>query len=295
MFKLPIEDIHNILDLLTLDTLQKLACVSSLCRAVVVNYLNRRKSILFAKYVEDAAAFNDLLRCTGSVVSGSLALQLILPRASTNWHSTDMDIYISLSHKSTVMSFLADRGYNEINVENASPYYPLSAVNSVITMAKKSKTVDVVVSSTLDAIYPIFQFHSTPVMNYIGADSLFSAYPEMSTNFWGLLNSLSWRGGGRTRGYMNALAKYKRRGFNIQVVCAPCDVRVEGEHISRGYTHCRRIIRTSDDENCLWMSLDATRVPEERSKQGDAVVVWCLFGPCDCTVAVKRNVRLIIV
>ncbi|KAH7903100.1 hypothetical protein BJ138DRAFT_975150, partial [Hygrophoropsis aurantiaca] len=158
-----------------------------------------------------------MLRCTGSVVSGSLALQLILPRASVSWHSTDMDIYVCLSQKSTVISFLSRQDYNEINVENASPYYPLSAVHSVITMAKKSKSVDVIVSNTLDAIYPIFQFHSTPVMNYIGADNIFSAYPDLSTNFWGLLNSLSWRCGGHTVGYMNALAKYKRRGFNIQV------------------------------------------------------------------------------
>ncbi|KAH7904290.1 hypothetical protein BJ138DRAFT_1166800 [Hygrophoropsis aurantiaca] len=295
MLRLPIEDIYAILDHLPLDTLQKLACVSSLYRVVVINYLNRRKSTLFAKHVEDITTFNDMLRHTGSVVSGSLALQLLLPRASINWLNTDMDIYVSLPQKSTVVSFLSDRRYVEVNTKHASPYYPLSAIHSVVTMVKESKRVDVVISNTIDAIYPIFQFHSTPVMNYIGADALFSAYPDLSTSFWGLDNFSSSRRSGDSIEYMRARAKYKRRGFNIQIACAPCDVRVVGEHVSQGYTHCRRVIRTSDDIDCLRMSLDATKLPEDKSKEGDAVVVWSLQGPCGSDVPVKRSVRLIIV
>ncbi|KAH7909688.1 hypothetical protein BJ138DRAFT_1114747 [Hygrophoropsis aurantiaca] len=108
MLWLPTEDVHAILDHLPLDALQKLACVLSAFRVVVVNYFNRRKSVLFAKYVDDVAAFVDMLRDTGTVVSGSLALRLLLPQASTNWPNTDMDVYVSVPHKSTVISFLLD-------------------------------------------------------------------------------------------------------------------------------------------------------------------------------------------
>ncbi|KAH7909687.1 hypothetical protein BJ138DRAFT_979906, partial [Hygrophoropsis aurantiaca] len=90
-------------------------------------------------------------------------------------------------------------------------------VRSVVTMTRGSQSVDVVVSNTVDSIHPIFQFHSTPVMNYIGADHLFSAYPALSTSFWGLYNFSSSLRSGRSLEYMDALAKYKRRGFNIQV------------------------------------------------------------------------------
>ncbi|KAH7909204.1 hypothetical protein BJ138DRAFT_1011272 [Hygrophoropsis aurantiaca] len=276
MLKLPIEDVHGILDHLSFDSLQKLSCVSSLFRVVVVNYLNRRKSMLFARFVDDVPAFNDLLRTTSSVVSGSLALQFILPSSSLQWPVKDMDIYTGRSQTLPVVSFLVAQGYEVSALENSAPHYTQIAIRSVITMSNGPNRIDIVVSNTRHAIRPIFQFHSTPVINYLTADSIFSAYPKLTTNYRGLFNALSLRDGRRSLSNMQAIAKYAYRGFDIQSTPAAWDAVDEKLHVCVGNINCLQETRTSEDSGCLWMSLDAERVPKKYDRLEHPVAMWQL-------------------
>ncbi|KIN98976.1 hypothetical protein M404DRAFT_92790, partial [Pisolithus tinctorius Marx 270] len=42
------------------------------------------------------------------------------------------------------------------------------------------KLIDIIVSKTTSALSPIFQFHSTAIMNFFSANSLFCAYPSLT-------------------------------------------------------------------------------------------------------------------
>ncbi|KIO10314.1 hypothetical protein M404DRAFT_92271, partial [Pisolithus tinctorius Marx 270] len=57
-------------------------------------------------------------------------------------------------------------------------------IASVITWAKGNHHIDIIVSNTDVVVSPIFQFHSTVVMNFVSADHIFCAYPTLT--LWGL-------------------------------------------------------------------------------------------------------------
>ncbi|KIO14866.1 hypothetical protein M404DRAFT_117251, partial [Pisolithus tinctorius Marx 270] len=48
--------------------------------------------------------------------------------------------------------------------------------------------INVIVSSTVAAMSPIFEFHSTAVMNFIAADHIFCAYPTLTLHKMSLVN-----------------------------------------------------------------------------------------------------------
>ncbi|KAI6138306.1 hypothetical protein BKA82DRAFT_55764, partial [Pisolithus tinctorius] len=54
-----------------------------------------------------------------------------------------------------------------------------SSICSVITFSNFCWSINVIVSSTVVAVSPIFKFHSTTVMNFIMADNIFCAYPSL--------------------------------------------------------------------------------------------------------------------
>ncbi|KAH7917805.1 hypothetical protein BV22DRAFT_984741, partial [Leucogyrophana mollusca] len=157
-----------------------------------------------------------MLRMTSSVVSGSVALRMFLPTASVQWQTTDMDIYVPRSQFIIVMAYLVHHKYQAVHLGGNRPPYSQSSIHTVATMVNGHRKVDIVASITENAIRPIFQFHSTMVMNYIAADGFFAAYPKLTSQYRALLNVMSMRDGRQTLGSLQALVKYKKRGFDVQ-------------------------------------------------------------------------------
>ncbi|KIO08143.1 hypothetical protein M404DRAFT_108858, partial [Pisolithus tinctorius Marx 270] len=50
------------------------------------------------------------------------------------------------------------------------------------------KLIDVIISKTTSALSPIFQFHSTAVMNFFTANSLFCTYPLLTLHHCAMIN-----------------------------------------------------------------------------------------------------------
>ncbi|KIO04586.1 hypothetical protein M404DRAFT_93872, partial [Pisolithus tinctorius Marx 270] len=48
--------------------------------------------------------------------------------------------------------------------------------------------IDVIVSSTVTAVLPIFKFHSTAVMNFITMDNIFCAYLSLTLKLMSMVN-----------------------------------------------------------------------------------------------------------
>lgn len=283
-----------VLDLLSLDALQKLACTSSHYREDVIGYLNHRKSVLFARFIDDVPGFNQLLRSTNSVVSGSIALQMVLPFVSTNWICKDLDIYVARSQDLAVISYLTKQGYGLLNIQGIRPSYSQSSIHTVVTLSRGEKVIDIIVAAKDIAIRPIFEFHSTLVMNFIAADYLFSAYPWMTSRFRGLHNPLALRDGKRVMGNLKAIAKYEWRGFDIQNSPSAWDLVDSTSHNCGDDTNCPQFSRNSIDGACLWMSLDAKRIPDEDDRLGDPIAIWVLGGDlCDGTELKVPSSRLI--
>ena len=60
------------------------------------------------------------------------------------------------------------------------PPYSYADISQVVALTDGRHTVDVMVSNTDAAVAPIFRFHSTLVMNFVGSDRTFCGYPRLT-------------------------------------------------------------------------------------------------------------------
>ncbi|KAI6139234.1 hypothetical protein BKA82DRAFT_69917, partial [Pisolithus tinctorius] len=155
-----------------------------------------------------------ILSACDTVVSGSVALCLVLPANACNWSTSDLDIYIPRYNQAQLYNLLHKHHYrvihnNRYNVENYSP----STIFTVTTFGNDQKVIDVIISRTASALSPIFQFHSTAVMNFFSANSLYCVYPSLTLRHRAMVNTTSLRQRAFTPANIQALLKYKSRGF----------------------------------------------------------------------------------
>ncbi|KAG8972146.1 hypothetical protein FRC05_010314 [Tulasnella sp. 425] len=85
------ECLEIILDSAMLPEVAKISHLSRAYRASVLDYLRRRVDGLLRTWFTDPACFRDILRTTGSMVSGSTALAFAL---GVDWGLQDLDIYV---------------------------------------------------------------------------------------------------------------------------------------------------------------------------------------------------------
>ncbi|KIN98795.1 hypothetical protein M404DRAFT_156900 [Pisolithus tinctorius Marx 270] len=97
--------------------------------------------------------------------------------------------------------------------------YSAAAVCNILTFSNGSCYIDVVVSKTMTTISPLFQFHSTAVMNFISADSIFCTYPGLTLHRHVLINAYPIYSGSLRSKTMAALQKYNSHGFDF----IPCE------------------------------------------------------------------------
>lgn len=170
-----------------------------------------------APFVSDISRLDGILRATGAIISGSVALHFLLD--DQDWHPRDLDIYV------------ADHQYDDF-VELAThqnglrfvpePYTPLFAENAGVPSGygilgikevRRFRTptrrlVDVVRSPTQNPVTPLHAFWSTVVMNFLTPDGCGCAYPAGTLRRQGFLKS-----GLLTPRDELALNKYNARGF----------------------------------------------------------------------------------
>ncbi|KAI6101386.1 hypothetical protein EDD16DRAFT_1486555 [Pisolithus croceorrhizus] len=123
----------------------------------------------------------DILHACDAVISGSTALHILLLKQGTEWMPGDLDLYIPQMMLVPMVSCLMEEGYamvTECEGEDM-PYTPTNGVH-IVQLTNSKQRIDVIVSGTASALSLIFHFHSTAVMNFVSADTIFCTYPRLT-------------------------------------------------------------------------------------------------------------------
>ena len=149
-----------------------------------------------------------------------------------------------------VQAWLLDRGYFYIRgQEREANAYWYSETRIAVAFSNGHRTVDVMLSKTEAAFAPIFKFHCTTVMNFIGGHIIFCAYQSLTLNYLARANPAIAYCRGMGMDTMDALRKYGLRGFHY--LRWPENARVAPDAPYR--------TRSVTDRFCMWV--DTLNVP----------------------------------
>lgn len=212
-----------------------------------VGDLKHRLCRVAGQYFDNAYELLDILRTCDAVISGSTALHLLLPETGTSWTPKDLDIYVPLATSRFLLKRLQYEGYTihselQTNVAN----YTYSHVHGVVVVCKGQRKIDVVISRTSTALSPIFQFHSTAVMNFVSADTIFCSYPKLTLRRLSLVNAGPLYCSPDRRAVLDAVRKYQTRGIQY--------IRCQDLHGVKNT--CKVSTRTITDAAMMWFNVE---------------------------------------
>lgn len=160
---------------------------------------------------------------TNTVISGSWALLAIFPDSFT---ANDLDLYTTGSpniEKNELLSFLSSHGYCVVTSMDSDYFMSTpfannnsTAIQCIYKLARltteQHPTINVIVSKTASELQPIFEFHSTIVMNFIAWYGLVCLYPSLTLCGRGLINHCPI-----PDRIIPCLQKYFNRGFDLRI------------------------------------------------------------------------------
>ncbi|KAG6913580.1 hypothetical protein DXG01_005815, partial [Tephrocybe rancida] len=229
---LPSELVYDIVAQCNLRDQGSCRQVSRELHAVVQHILHSALGNVFRQGNLSFDHMRAVLRSTGALSSGSAALLMLNP---PNFSPGDLDLYVGPASATELLTFLKEHypiqdvtppspravaAASEalsiippylINVMPAdSDYVDLTGIQAVRILCNGAKKINVMIGKWT-ALSPIFYFHSTVVMNYISADEVYCAYPDLTMSMRNIINShvvpLS-EGPVRTRA-MHCIQKYE--------------------------------------------------------------------------------------
>lgn len=262
---LPVELWHTVFRFLNLA---EVLCFSGTCRCYATisqRYIQYRRALLLKPFFANPNVAYSLLDACQTVLSGSCALHLLLPEAQTCWRPQDLDFYVSHTSVHSLLHNLKTHEY-EISAVKTDLFdpYPNSHIHSVITLHHHSSKIDVIVSTNSSPVSPIFQFHSTALINFITSTSIFCAYPQLTLQQLSLVNPFVVYGQALKRSTLMALLKYNDR----EIAYTSC-AAIHNER------ECwKNHIRSVDDNICLWIP---STFPHSRPEK-KYPIRWCLGG-----------------
>ncbi|KAG6809389.1 hypothetical protein H0H92_000444 [Tricholoma furcatifolium] len=210
-----------------LGRLMALGATSKSFRELIRRHVEQNVHKLLRSLDLAPKSFLQLLRDTGSVITGSIALLAIHPGAFT---PGDIDIAVGLPDMDALLGGLQRRfgmviepvGQKlpppESHIDAASSYESPD-VHKVFTLNYGGRRkANVIVSTSLSPMQPIFRFHSTIVMNCITHTSIFCAYPTLTLTSRYCTSELArfnrFRIPEAKANFEKALEKYNQRGFS---------------------------------------------------------------------------------
>ncbi|KAJ2924552.1 hypothetical protein H1R20_g12535, partial [Candolleomyces eurysporus] len=236
-------------------------------------------------------AFVEFMKNHDVVFSGSAVLALLEPDSLT---PNDLDTYVPLGALPAVEAFLsthtlyiafdnlrsslgdeADEYVSDGTADtgvNAVAFYRHPTTNAVLNVIETTHAIP---------IAAIFKFHSTFVMNFLTYNALVSAYPRMTADHVGLVNT---RAPTMSLRMHRCLLKYGVRGFNA--LDRAFDWTNE-EHDCFTYPYCGPCPRVVSDRSTMriGLALDIGSLPDVIDPQ----LSWSLARRYDCSL-VKRIV-----
>ncbi|KAG1734241.1 uncharacterized protein EDB91DRAFT_1084144 [Suillus paluster] len=272
---------ENILDSLDLVELSSLATMTSTLHTNIDEYIQRCRRIIFARFISNIQEFVGLLQGTGAVVSGSCALNLVQARQGAV-AINDLDIYTTLQNfKDFVQFFTETEHYTVIRNINHPPPGPYnsSGMAKLFRLQNNGRNVDIIVTNLSSAISPIFQFHSTIVMNFISAEAVFCAYPGWTLDMAGLVHPRMYKQNATNFATVKGLAKYMQRGFTVYLEIT--ELAVHESRCVKMY-YCPQITRSTNDKGKLaWVAghkETATGALGSANYIDTKAVIWSLGG-----------------
>ncbi|KAG1812784.1 uncharacterized protein BJ212DRAFT_1199556, partial [Suillus subaureus] len=158
-----------------------------------------------------------LLQSTGAVISGSSALNIVQAKQGAV-NINDLDVYTTLPKFEQLLNFFEEsEGYKVTDHFCHPPPGPYNntGIAKLIRLQKRTQKVDIIVTNLTLAAAPIFQFHSTVIMNFISAECIFCAYPMWTLNMAGLIHPRMYKQDATNLTTISGLAKYMKRGFSL--------------------------------------------------------------------------------
>ena len=167
---------------------------------------------LIRLFVPDVDVFSQLLRSTGAVISGSLALFYLIP--SDDWFPNDMDVYVPYNMFTSLTNTLETHPNLRFVLEVPRPGSVLSTSETIdIVEIKRYRTpsnrlVDVIRSRRESPISPLLRYWTSLLVNYLSPDGFASAFPRMLFNGMGYCKEF-----GMTARDTTAMEKYTAQHF----------------------------------------------------------------------------------
>ncbi|KAI6043799.1 hypothetical protein EDC04DRAFT_2537182, partial [Pisolithus marmoratus] len=91
--------------------------------------------------------------------------------------------------------------------------YGYSHVQHILIVSNGTRKIDLEVSRTVTALSPIFQFHSTAVMNFVSTDTIFCSYPKLTLCLLSMVNAGPLYYSSHKCGIIEGIRKYTTHGF----------------------------------------------------------------------------------
>ncbi|KAI6035667.1 hypothetical protein F5J12DRAFT_689224, partial [Pisolithus orientalis] len=130
------------------------------------------------------------------------------------WLPTNLDIYVPFWLENLIACLLVGQGYHlhePASVDVA--VYAGTSIHSVHAFSKGHYKIDVIISVNAASIAPVFQFHTTTVMNIVSADCIFYTYPALTMQAHSHVNLTLLYNSGLHHKAIALLQKYMSRGF----------------------------------------------------------------------------------
>ncbi|KAF6756126.1 hypothetical protein DFP72DRAFT_846892 [Ephemerocybe angulata] len=220
----PEEARYAMLRSLTLRDLKALASLRPLTR-VIEQHLRQRIRDLFKSYYLPSRESMNLLEETGSIISGSAALNVIIPDIRC---PRDLNLYCPKGATARIVDFLASNEYtlqmpptvwNNTKIGNRNQLFNIN--NGVRSLWKfrhvtKPALVTLVESAAQSSVLPVMFFHNTLLMNYCDAREVRCLYPTLTFDLKGLHN----RAEGFDRLHKSSLGlRWERLGISLSWTC----------------------------------------------------------------------------
>ncbi|KAJ2912589.1 hypothetical protein MD484_g7830, partial [Candolleomyces efflorescens] len=224
----------------------------------------------------NATSLLRLMEVTDTIASGSFLLPLMDRKFCI---PNDLDLYAGLDSYEMVLSYLKKKGFSDLkriypNGRRVATYgCNLRDVSFIYELRnKKTYKVNVIVSRGRP-ILPIFQFHSTPVMNYLSFHGLVCLY-DITLYKLGVANYPAEDAPKRVQ---TCYAKYKDRGFQIWG-------HLEEEHTCKLDACCPQTIRSLFDKDVLHIRFPdhLETSPTELRRNEAKIAIWRLSTGAAC-------------
>ena len=168
-------------------TLVKLRKCRTWHGAVLIE-LNRCYNATLSTFTTDPFAFRDILRRTGSLVSGSAALWFLL-RTPDDWSPVDVDILTPRLAFDPVVRLIQDLIGSQAQITfTRRPHGEPGPYTRRCTIHAGDFRIDIMESQTDSPFTVMMGYWSTHIMNGLMADSFWSAYPSLTLRGMGVEN-----------------------------------------------------------------------------------------------------------